>query len=100
MRYAEKLEQLPVAGKAEEMRLIQVNKRTHHALDQVVQIFLLKDLGSSNLAYLPIPGSCKPRGGNSQMNDNDNDLGKVLEPNILSMSRKQQVMRWQRLKPN
>ena len=39
MRYAEKLEQLPVAGKAEEMRLIQVNKRTHHALDQVVQIF-------------------------------------------------------------
>ena len=27
MRYAEKLEQLPVAGKAEEMRLIQVNKQ-------------------------------------------------------------------------
>ena len=25
MRYAEKLDQLPVAGKAEEMRLIQVN---------------------------------------------------------------------------
>ena len=27
MRYAEKLEQLPLAGKAEEMRLIQVNKQ-------------------------------------------------------------------------
>ena len=27
MRYAEKLEQLPVAGKAEEMRLIQVIKQ-------------------------------------------------------------------------
>ena len=27
MRYAEKLEQLPVAGKAEEMRLIQVNNK-------------------------------------------------------------------------
>ena len=26
MRYAEKLDQLPVAGKAEEMRLIQVKK--------------------------------------------------------------------------
>ena len=27
MRYAEKLEQLPMAGKVEEMRLIQVNKQ-------------------------------------------------------------------------
>ena len=39
MRYAEKLDQLPVAGKAEEMRLIQVNFL--HALHQTLSTWKL-----------------------------------------------------------